>query len=194
MNKHTIPKIVLNLLTTQCLSGFRFAKNQETRIMKLTFLLATLPCFLPFGTGALSAVSTICCDAQVIAGSTCKCYALNGSCAHCSGGTGTGCDNCNSTDWGPSETTGYESKTTAICLLNNCNKTTNYRCAVGYYGTPTTSPTGCTICPSLVGSVLAGTTAAAGATAITECYFPANTPFRTLVGNGIFTGDCYYTE
>jgi len=104
----------------------------------------------------------------------------------------------------------------------SCSACTTYRCASGYYGTATSGTSGCTICPSNAtcaggnGSIFVcakgyykdgglcsrcptsggvyGTTAAAGATAVTECYLPANTPITDATGTYIFTGNCYYTE
>lgn len=90
------------------------------------------------------------------------------------------CDNCNSdTDWGPATTAGYQQKTTRQCECDNdcnpsCRPTTEYRCAEGYYGTPTNSSKGCNQCPPDANGTLA-TTKRPGATKVSECYFPSGT-------------------
>lgn len=69
-------------------------------------------------------------------------------------------------------------------------------CDTGYYGTPTYTYTerygdyfaGCYPCPS------SGTTAAPGATSITECYIPSGNTFADDSGSGEYSGDCYYTK
>lgn len=102
----------------------------------------------------------------------------------------------------------------------SCSACTSYKCDVGYYGTATSSSSGCTECPAnatcsggnkstffcvkgyyKTGSTCSqcpasggvyGTTATAGATSITECYIPSGTLFFQTNGSGEYTGDCYY--
>ncbi len=96
-----------------------------------------------------------------------------------------------------------------------------YKCATGYYGDPTSSTSGCTVCPANAtcneGSRLfacnigyyqngtscspcpssggiAGKTKSIGATSITECYIPANTSITDSDGQYIYISDCYYTK
>lgn len=63
------------------------------------------------------------------------------------------------------------------------------QCDVGYYQS-STRPFACEPCPSSGG--IYGTTAAVGATSITECYLPAGREFSDATGSGIYTDDCYY--
>ncbi|MBQ8293897.1 MAG: hypothetical protein IJX89_00735 [Alphaproteobacteria bacterium] len=91
-------------------------------------------------------------------------------------------------------------------LLHNtvvCSTKNTCKCEQGYYGTPSYSfglvigESGscsgtCTRCPSSDG--VYGTTAAAGATSITECYIPSGTTFSDDTGSGIYTDSCHYTE
>ena len=102
----------------------------------------------------------------------------------------TGCPSvCSSTSWTASST-GYETR----CYNNGCQ----YRCAAGYYGSATgnaygtTSPTGCTQCPSSGG--VAGQSVAGDNTAITKCYIPAGTSFSDSTGSGTYTNNCYWTN
>lgn len=80
----------------------------------------------------------------------------------------------------------------AICNGSLLNKSCSYRCIKGYYQGELI----CTRCPSSGG--IYGTTAAAGATSITECYIPAGTTrsFSDDTGSGTekFTSNCYYSE
>lgn len=97
-------------------------------------------------------------------------------------------DECPSTtEW--TETTRFRE---AICVGSLLARSCSYRCIQGYY----MGELGCVRCPSSGG--VYGTTAAAGATSITECYMPAGTtlPFSDDAGSGTstFTSDCYYSE
>lgn len=80
----------------------------------------------------------------------------------------------------------------AICVGSLLQRSCSYRCVKGYY----MGELGCVRCPSSGG--VYGTTAAAGATSITECYIPAGTTFSfsdsTGSGTEKFTSDCYYSE
>ncbi len=92
----------------------------------------------------------------------------------------------------------------------------SYKCGGGYYGTATSSSTGCTKCPDNAtcaggnGSTFScaigyykngsqctqcpdgGTTSAAGATSISSCYIPLGTSFTEIPGNGLYTRNCPY--
>lgn len=80
-----------------------------------------------------------------------------------------------------------------------CSTSTIYRCAIGYYGTPTTASSGCSQCPpwggifhnSGLSSMAWGTTAAPGQTAVTGCYIPTGTYFDTA-GTFQLTSTCSY--
>ena len=71
-----------------------------------------------------------------------------------------------------------------------CLSKTSYKCAVGYYGTPTIGNQKCTRCPSSGGIV--GTTAASGSTAITDCYLPSGSSDSDSTGSFTYTTNCYY--
>ena len=106
-----------------------------------------------------------------------------------------GCSDCSSTSW-TSAGTGKETRIYAQCNCNTCQKSTQYRCAAGYYrSSGSGSSTVCTRCPSS-GGVYG--TSAAGSTAITSCYLPSGTTvsFSDSAGSGTakYTSDCYYTN
>ena len=94
---------------------------------------------------------------------------------------------CKTTDWAAGNT-GYQTRT--VCNTSTCTTTTEYRCAVGYYGSSTNGTSGCTKCPTSGG--ISGTTAAAGSTSITSCYLPSGSNFSETSGSGTYTGNCYY--
>ena len=102
----------------------------------------------------------------------------------------TGCTDCSTTSWTASSI-GYQERTYATCNCNTCTKTTQYRCAAGYYGSSTNGTSGCTRCPSS-GGVYG--TSAAGSTAITSCYIPSGTSMTDDVGVYEYTSKCYYSE
>lgn len=103
-----------------------------------------------------------------------------------------GCPDCESTTWATHQT-GYEKRTTATCntIMCVCNKKTEYRCAVGYYGTTTNGTSGCTKCPSLNG--ISGTSNA-GTTVITSCNIPAGSVGTDTTGTFTYTANCYYSN
>ncbi|MDE6478141.1 MAG: hypothetical protein K2L95_03205 [Alphaproteobacteria bacterium] len=102
---------------------------------------------------------------------------------------------------------------TATC---SCKQTSSsYKCASGYYGTATSSTSGCTACPSNAtcaggnnstfscnkgyykdGSSCSACpgigTSAAGATSISSCYIPAGTTYSDSTGGGEYTANCPY--
>lgn len=105
---------------------------------------------------------------------------------------------CISTIIDPAECPSACPKTTWTSILNmhyqiRCRKTaTNalceYRCFTGYYG----KGTSCTRCPASDG--VYGTTAAAGASVITECYQPADIEMGDQSGTYQYINDCYYSD
>ena len=113
---------------------------------------------------------------------------------------GTQCDSCGSLSSGvwTSPKTGYQSTVVYSCGISTsceCTSSIKYRCAAGYYGTPSysqlTGYSGCTRCPSS-GGVYG--TSAAGSTEITSCYMPSGTSMTDDVGTYEYTSNCYYTE
>ncbi len=88
---------------------------------------------------------------------------------------------CVSVDWRNSNT-GYQIKTTATCNCNTCERTSQYRCAPGYWGTSSNGTSGCTRCPESGAS-------AAGTTSQTGCYVTSGTDPN---GDYSFTSNCYY--
>lgn len=91
-------------------------------------------------------------------------------------------DECPNKTWTDVANKKYQVK----CAYATCE----YQCNKGYYG----SGQSCTRCPSSSSSIVYGTTAANGATAITECYLPSGTIFSDGTGSGTYAGDCYYTN
>lgn len=132
------------------------------------------------------------------------CYDSTGVCA-ADGGEGA-CAICNCPDEIPAQwatySTGKVSRKVNKYSNNSnyyiCSETTitQYACAQGYYDSRgvgiSTSASGvsCTRCPSSGG--VYGTTAGAGADAITDCYLPSGTAFSDTTGGGTYTGNCYY--
>lgn len=110
------------------------------------------------------------------------------------------CTDCESTDWKASVYTGYEEMVVATCDCGTCEKSTRYRCAVGYYGNPGTSHSGCTQCP-IVPPIQDipfefGGQSNAGSTDITDCFIPSTTEyaFESTEGTYRYTENCYYTK
>lgn len=100
----------------------------------------------------------------------------------------TGCTGCTSDATWSAAGTGYEKKVTATCNCNTCNRTTQYRCAAGYYGRPTNGTSGCSPCDKIGGHG----TSNAGSTAKTSCYVPANSNITDTIGTYHFTSNCFY--
>lgn len=93
-------------------------------------------------------------------------------------------DECPDTLWTNVSGQNYQIRCKKTVLKASCE----YQCKQGYYG----SEQSCTRCPSSGG--VYGTTALAGATAITECYLPSGTAFSDTTGSGTYTDKCYYTN
>lgn len=93
-------------------------------------------------------------------------------------------------DWS-SVNPGYEKKVSRTCNCNECDSSTAYRCAAGYYGTTVNGTTGCTQCPSSGG--IYGTSAP-GSTDITSCYIPYGTTDSDANGTFTYTSNCYYSK
>jgi len=118
-------------------------------------------------------------------------------------GTGSGCttdadctDLCGGDLGWTADSTGYQKCTGAQkCFSGTCRSATKYRCAAGYYGTPTTDllgnlSGGCTICPSSGG--VAGSSTPGDNAEITKCFIPSGTTFSDASGSGTYDGNCYY--
>lgn len=113
------------------------------------------------------------------------------------------CNNCTSTDWTNSSKTGYQSRTVAECECSSgtatCNKTPEYQCAAGYYGSSSNGTSGCNPCPEWTGvytnsarTISArGTTSSAGATTITKCHVISGT-YYDVTGTFKTSGNCPY--
>ena len=108
------------------------------------------------------------------------------------------CTDCTSdTSWTTAEDSSglviisHQQKIIRTCDCGTCIETPEYRCAAGYYGTPTSLSDGCYRCPS--SGVVYGTSAA-GSTEITSCYMPSETSMTDDSGTFQFTSDCYYSE
>ena len=99
------------------------------------------------------------------------------------------CSNCPETDgtW-TAKGTGYQQRTSQGCDCSSgsaiCKKTTHYRCAAGYYGSPTNGTFGCTPCPTPGTSV-------AGTVQLAQCYIPKGT-YSDRTGKYVFNCDCPY--
>lgn len=84
----------------------------------------------------------------------------------------------------------HQQKTTRSCDCGTCVETTQYRCAPGYYGNPTTISGTCTRCPPNDGAY--GTTDYAGSTAIDSCYIKKDVPMTNDGNTYVFTENCPY--
>ncbi|MDE6481910.1 MAG: hypothetical protein K2L25_03780 [Alphaproteobacteria bacterium] len=89
---------------------------------------------------------------------------------------------CPGTLWTSVSGQNYQVRCKTTAIKASCE----YQCKKGYYG----SGQSCTRCPSSGG--VYGTTALAGATAITACYLPSGTTFSDTTGSGTYTDACYY--
>ncbi len=98
---------------------------------------------------------------------------------------------------------------TSDASLVSCTRTSTktYVCEAGYYGSPTSSTSGCTqcekgyYCPGGTTRYSCATqtknssaTSAAGAKSITSCYLPANTSFSDSSGTYQYSSNCYYSN
>ncbi len=125
--------------------------------------------------------TTTTCGNSIITHNTCE-----SACAECT-------DCTSDTSWSTAVTpTGaelpsHQQKTTRTCDCGTCVETTQYRCAAGYYGNPTSILSICATCPQ-------PGTSAAGSTAKTSCYIPSGTSMTDNAGTYQFTTKCYYTN
>lgn len=105
----------------------------------------------------------------------------------------TGCTNCTSdTSWlSHLDYPGYEVLITRTCSCNTCAEFPTYRCAAGYFGSPTGWGSGCSDCKTATGTTKS--TSAAGSQYITNCYIPSNIAITDSYGSFIFTNMCYYS-
>lgn len=111
-----------------------------------------------------------------------------------------GCSNCTSSDW-TTVKTGYQSHTNKTCNCNTCNSSISYRCANGYYGTPTSTESGCERCPQ-AGSrtlpngmtvIVYGTSTAGQNYTSTLCYISTTSSFTDTSGAYQYTQQCNYS-
>lgn len=102
------------------------------------------------------------------------------------------------------------------CLGQGTYTFTQYRCASGYYGTPTRASGDCKACPANsacdAGSTTivcskgyygsgtscaqcpgGGTTSTTGAASVTQCCLPSGTTFSDTTGSGVYTAQCCYS-
>lgn len=76
-----------------------------------------------------------------------------------------------------------------------CKNFYEYNCATGYYGTPTSSTSGCTKCPGPTDwstTANAMTSPSTGATSVSQCVYIPGTSFSTSSGSGTLTAACFY--
>lgn len=105
----------------------------------------------------------------------------------------------NTTDWS-THSRGYETRVYEYCSsATTCRKTTQYRCAAGYYGSSLDGTSGCTACPDrILGATTTPATGGAGVvnrTFISDCHFPPNKNINDLLeGTYQYTEPCYYSE
>ena len=85
--------------------------------------------------------------------------------------------------------TGYQQR---IHTNTSCNTTYEYRCATGYFGTPTNGTTGCTKCQPIEG--IESTTTQPGATSCTSCCISANKTSNDGTGNFEILSQCCHTS
>lgn len=200
---------ILTLIAPAAFGNTGQGTLEETDVCSVEYLLdATkidyckpgLSC-IPISTLSSTNLGGVCCDK----------YSINST-------MGSNCSGCSST-W-TTVNTRYQTRKQGYSLCGGYEHTeTNYRCAAGYYGTPTSTTSGCNACPSnatcSAGSTtfscnkgyykngtictacptsggIAGTTSAAGATSITSCYLPSGASFSDSTGSGTYTGNCYY--
>ncbi len=82
----------------------------------------------------------------------------------------------------------HQRRTIQTCNCDGtCSTTYEYRCYIGYYGSPSDSASGCTKCP---GKGYANP----GSKYITNCFIIPGTTLNDETGEYTFTDECYYTE
>lgn len=109
------------------------------------------------------------------------------------------------TTWVAHTVQGYEKLTTRTWNGTRCVESTQYRCAMDWYGTPSTSATGCQHCPAdtiwvwnpelgkTEAKIVAGKTFRAGTTQITQCVIDG---YTTADNSGVFdyTTSCGWVQ
>lgn len=105
----------------------------------------------------------------------------------------TSCTNCTSQSWTTTNTK-YQTKVVASCdkCSGSCTKSTSYRCADGYYGSPTSTSAGCTDCPTA--NSLKGTSVAGYNTANTDCFYESGDTVYATEGAWEYTKNCFYSS
>lgn len=102
-----------------------------------------------------------------------------------------GCGKCKETTW---EDISEYMQSSDTCKTIDGNPTTEYRCANGFYGAPSSATAPCTTCPPLLGNTgpsAWGTSDAGDNTQITDCYLESGT-YKDTTGTFKITSDCYY--
>lgn len=110
---------------------------------------------------------------------------------------------CNGHEWRNVPGTGYQDFVTNSCLCDingaNCNPQTQYRCAAGYYGKPTTNTEPiCNKCPDMPTDANMqvknpGQSDLGNNEDITDCYQPSDKVFEDDVGTYTFANKCNNT-
>ena len=109
------------------------------------------------------------------------------------------------TTWVAHTVQGYEKRTTRTWNGTRCVESTQYRCAMDWYGNPSTSATGCQHCPAdtiwvwnpelgkTEPKIVAGKTFRAGTTQITQCVIDG---YTTADNSGVFdyTTSCGWVQ
>ena len=78
-----------------------------------------------------------------------------------------------------------------IAVGSYCQNRTTYRCAEGFYGSPTSSNSGCTQCGTIYGIQ---SESAAGSTSCTSCCVPANSTGSNDTGTFRLKTECCFTS
>ncbi len=74
-----------------------------------------------------------------------------------------------------------------------CETTTSYACAAGYYGSPTSTSSGCTKCPSGPNGETT-TSAVNNNSTIAKCYIPSGTTGSDGTGSFKYSPACYQSD
>ena len=103
------------------------------------------------------------------------------------------CTNCTSQSWTTTNTK-YQKKVVASCdtCSGSCTKTTSYRCASGFYGSPTSTSSGCYDCPTE--NNLKGTSTAGYNTSVTQCFYESGGIVTETSGFWKYTENCFYSS
>ena len=100
---------------------------------------------------------------------------------------------CTSTSWTTTNTK-YQSRTYSTCnkCSGSCVNTTQYRCASGFYGSPTSTSSGCYDCPTE--NNLKGISTAGQNTYVTQCFYESGGIVTETSGFWKYTENCFYSS